>query len=99
MLTMYGLVPESKSSKQQGADVTENVRDNVGESVRDIVTEKELVLLEEILRKPTSTTSELASKLGLTERTIHRRFKALKEKGILVRVGSDIKGYWEIVMR
>ena len=33
---------------------------------------------------------------GFSVRKINRIMKGLKEKGIIVRVGSDRKGYWEI---
>jgi len=38
----------------------------------------------------------LAEKTQLSQKTIYVRIKALKENGILKRVGSDTKGYWNI---
>ena len=43
------------------------------------------------------TTNEMSSKLGLSRRTIQTLINSLKSKGILIRVGSDKKGYWEII--
>ena len=39
---------------------------------------------------------ELTEKLGISRKTVSNRLKALKEKGVIHRVGSDTKGYWEI---
>ena len=42
------------------------------------------------------TTKEIISKLNLSERTIYRELAALKQLGLIQRVGSDKTGYWEI---
>jgi len=38
----------------------------------------------------------MAERLGVTKRTILRDIDALKEKGLIIRVGSEMTGYWEI---
>lgn len=43
------------------------------------------------------TNAELASKIGKSEKTVYRAIKSLKEKGYIVREGSNNAGYWKIV--
>ena len=74
------------------SEVTEKVTD-VTEKVTD-VTEKTIVKL---LRDNSEyKTVELAEMLGISRKTISIKLKKLKEKGIVVRVGSDRKGCWKI---
>ena len=43
------------------------------------------------------TINEMTSKVNLSRRTVQTIINSLKSKGILVRVGSDKNGHWEIV--
>lgn len=43
------------------------------------------------------TINEITSKVNLSRRTVQTIINSLKSKGILVRVGSDKTGHWEIV--
>ena len=56
----------------------------------------ERAVLVEILRHPTSTQKELASRLGISERTVKTRTVTLQEKDLLQRVGGKRNGAWEI---
>ena len=39
----------------------------------------------------------MASTLSLSEKTIEKHLKKLKEQGIIRRVGPDKGGHWEII--
>lgn len=43
------------------------------------------------------TTGEIASKIGLSRRAVQTIINLFKSKGILIRVGYDRRGYWQIV--
>ena len=43
------------------------------------------------------TINEITSNVNLSRRTVQTIVNSLKTKGILVRVGSDKTGHWEIV--
>ena len=43
------------------------------------------------------TIDELKEVLDKDRRTITRNIKALKEKGLIDRVGSDKSGYWKVL--
>ena len=53
----------------------------------------------ELLQKNSEyTTTMLAEALGISRKTVSKRLKSLKEKGIIERVGSDRKGYWKLFL-
>ena len=43
-------------------------------------------------------TAELAEMLDISRKTVSIKLKNLREKGIIERVGSDRKGYWNIYL-
>ncbi|GHU30063.1 hypothetical protein AGMMS50256_16240 [Betaproteobacteria bacterium] len=46
---------------------------------------------------PQATAQKMALALGVTDKTIKRHLKTLREQGILKRIGSDKTGHWEVV--
>jgi predicted HTH transcriptional regulator len=54
------------------------------------------IILAVIKEEPTINQKNLALKTGLSARTISREIKAMREKEIISRVGSDRAGYWSI---
>ena len=52
--------------------------------------------LEILKLQPAITAKEMACQMGVSTRTIGRVMKNLRDKGMISRVGSDRKGYWEI---
>lgn len=85
-----------KNSEQQNR-VTEKVTEKVIEKVTEKVTEKEVEVLALLLDNPEITMVQLAERLEISRKTVAVRLKALKEKGIIQRIGSDRKGYWKVV--
>ena len=60
------------------------------------VTEKRII---ELLNDNSKyKTTELAEKLDISRKTVSIKLKNLREKGIIERVGSDRKGYWNIYL-
>ena len=66
------------------------------ENVTENVTERASLLLIEIKNNPFITTSELAEKLNITRMTVHRDLGKLKKSGVIVRIGPDKGGHWEV---
>ncbi len=54
-------------------------------------------ILSEIRNNPNVTIYLLVLKLGLSEPTIKKNLKILKNKGLIERVGSTKAGYWKII--
>ncbi len=67
-------------------NITEN---HPGES-----TEKILLYIR---KKPTITIAELCEVMGMSDKGIRKNINVLKQKGILVRVGPDKGGHWNVV--
>ena len=77
------------------ADAGVNVPANVPVNVPlNEVTAKILVLLR---ANPKATAQKMALALGVTDKTVKRHLKALREQGKIQRVGSDKTGYWELI--
>lgn len=60
------------------------------------VTEKEKEVIELLRIDPGYTYADLVQNLKVSRKTVSDRIKALKDKGIIERIGSDTKGYWKI---
>ena len=54
-------------------------------------------ILELISSEPTMTAKQIAEKLGLGVDNTRFHIRNLKKKGILVHIGSDKNGHWEII--
>lgn len=68
----------------------------VTEKVTEKVTDDEQKILSLLLEDPAYTYKTLSEKLDVSRKTVSARLKSLKEKGLIQRIGSDTKGYWEI---
>ncbi|WP_010259698.1 Fic family protein [Treponema primitia] len=64
--------------------------------VNDPVNDPAKALLTCIKMNPTYTYQQYADKLGKSNATIKRLVQKLKTEGLIVRVGSDKTGHWEI---
>ena len=64
----------------------------------DVVENNAKLILTVISAEPKITQKNLAVKTGLSERTVSREIKSLRESGVIRRVGSDRAGYWEIIL-
>jgi len=53
-------------------------------------------ILGVIAEEPQITQRNLATKTGLSMRTVSREIKELRDSGVIRRIGSDRSGYWEI---
>ena len=72
-------------------DVGVNVGANVGLS-----SDLDNKIINEIHLNFKATAQLLGLKFGVSKRTIERHLAKLKKQGIIIRVASDKKGYWEL---
>ena len=61
------------------------------------LTEKQVMVLKLINENPKISRRELVKKLGINPSAIQKHLGALKEKGVLRRVGGAKGGYWVVV--
>ena len=54
-------------------------------------------ILNELIKNPYVTQIQLSERLGISKRSIIKNMKNLKDKNKIKRIGSDRKGYWEIL--
>ena len=82
-------------AKKEGNDtVNDIVNDTVNDTVK--LTKRQEEILKLIENNKEITHMEMAKALSITTITAKRTTKALRELGILTRIGSDKSGYWEI---
>lgn len=86
------IAPEDRTVRQNN-----RVTDKVTDRVTDKVTDKELQIINLLTEDPGYTMVQLAEQMGISRKTISVYLKKLKASGIIRRVGSDRKGYWEIL--
>jgi ATP-dependent DNA helicase RecG len=85
-----------KFTALESAKVTEKVTNRVTDEVTNRVTDKENELLCILKKNPKATYTEIAELLKTSRKTISKHIKSLKDKGVIVRVGSNKMGYWEV---
>ena len=61
------------------------------------LTPSRINILCEIRNNPNITKKQLQEKLGLGKSTVDLGIKALRENGIIERIGSNKTGYWKII--
>lgn len=79
-----------------GVNVVPNVGVNVEESGLPVLTARQKQVLAIIARNPSATASNIAEECGITERSAQRNIRALRELGVIARMGSDKTGTWVI---
>ena len=64
--------------------------------VTDEVTNAERRILNELKKNTGYSYVMIAGNLGISKKTVAEHIKALKEKGIIERVGNNKTGHWKI---
>ena len=86
-----------KPSKELTNEMTENVTEKMKENVTEKMKEKTPdFILRMVQNNKEITIQELAEHKGVSESTIERAIKRLKEEDKLRRVGPDKGGHWEV---
>jgi ATP-dependent DNA helicase RecG len=90
-------VTENVTEKDTIENIDEKLDEKLGERLGENVTEnREYQILNLIRIDNKISTFQLAEKLNITRRTIHRDLDKLKAKGLLERIGPDKGGYWKV---
>lgn len=79
----------------RGKNVQINVHKNDQINDHENLTKIEKEILEIIIENPRITQVNIANRLGTAPKTVQRGIATLKAKGIIRRIGSNKKGYWE----
>jgi len=62
------------------------------------ITAKQAAVYDLIKQNPSMPRSEIADKLKMNGSVVRKHLDALKDKGIIKRVGPDKGGYWEVLV-
>ena len=71
--------------------------DKVIRSSKFVMSDIQNKIIEFIINDKYITQNIIAEKLNVNVRTVKRNFKLLIDNNIIERVGSDKKGYWEVL--
>ena len=66
------------------------------ENVPIVLKRTEKLVYDLLKRQPNLTKDELALEISKTPKTVQRALNGLKEKGVITRVGTNRKGYWNV---
>ena len=86
------VIEDSPTNIPTGVGV--NVGVNVGESNDLNLTRREAEVLARLTDDPNATAAQIADLCGVSERSVQRAIRGLREQGIIVREGSDKTGRW-----
>lgn len=75
----------------------QNKNQEFTEKFTERFSESEQKILNELIKNPYITQIQLSEILGISKRSIIKNMKNLKDKNKIKRIGSDRKGYWEIL--
>ena len=75
--------------------ITNNITNSITNKKDDMLNDTQKQILEQIQSNPQVSVSRMAETLNLSGRNIKANIKILKEAGIVKRIGSTRKGYWE----
>jgi len=74
-----------------------SVTPGVTEEVTEMVTQGEANVLRLIAENPAITQAAMAARLSVSRKTIAARLRALRDKGVVTREGSDRHGRWIVL--
>lgn len=86
--------------KENGTNISSFIpsqSEGINEGIK--LSDNERTVLEVIASDPSITTSGIQSKTNLSESTVYRTVRGLREKSVLRRIGSKKSGKWEITLR
>lgn len=75
----------------------EGIKEGIKEGIA--LSSNERAVLEVIAFNPSATTSDIQTETSLSESTVYRTVRGLREKGILRRDGSRKSGKWKIISK
>ena len=95
------ILPLEKESGSNTSPFIPSRLEGINEGINEgmMLGDNERVVLEAIASDPSITTSDIQAETNLSESTIYRTVRGLREKGVLRRVGSKKSGKWEITSK
>jgi predicted HTH transcriptional regulator len=63
----------------------------------DGLVESQKMIIELIIKNPKISKKEMSGQIGISTTAIDKNIDTLKKKNIIERIGSDNKGYWNVI--
>ena len=78
--------------------INDRINNRINDRINDRIklTNTEVYVYSEIQQNPEVTVPLLMKKTGLSEPTINRSIKTLKDNELLIRIGARKNGYWQV---
>ncbi len=77
--------------------VVGKVPDKVPDKVPEVITENQRKIIMLLSQNNRFSLSDLAQMIGISKRKILNNVNVLKDRGLLVRIGSPKSGYWQVI--
>ena len=77
--------------------VVKSLNDTVNDTVNDKADTIKTNIMKLLTSSPNITYDDIAQNIGISRATVARTIKELKNDNLIHRVGTDKKGYWEII--
>ena len=77
-------------------DTINIAKDTIKDTVKDTVNGVQGKMLALLSENPRMTAKKISLELGINERNVKKNIKALKEAGLVERVGAAKGGHWEV---
>lgn len=91
--------PPARPAKPKGRPQQPAFKDRSIAAVRDIyLTSTDEYVLKILNANGRATAPKIATLLGVSESTVRRSFRHLREEGLITRIGSDKAGYWKVLI-
>lgn len=92
-------VPSTKATSDTApANASVNAPVNASANASVKLNKTQLAIIKVLLKDNRATYEDLAKIIGVDRTTIRRNIAALKEIGVIRRVGEDKNGYWEVLL-
>ena len=89
-------VTNGSAANKLGDGLGEKVGDRVGDKVGDRTTENQHKVFKLIQADPHISATRIAQDIGISVRKTEENIRKLREKGLVLRVGSARGGHWEV---
>lgn len=97
-LSSNGAPTVKKSTSSKGQNIPAFKDRSIAASNDLYLTNTDEYVLKVLSANGRATAPKIASLLGISESTVRRSFRRLKEYGMIERVGSDKAGYWKVLL-
>ena len=98
VIGMHDNYPHRVIGTRQAQDAIGQLESDIYRDTTEQLTERQRKIYEAIKNVPVNVPN-LATMLGVSEKTVKRDIAAMQSVGLIKRVGSDKTGHWEVIKK